>query len=157
MTLKLNNPIWNTPQRRAVISKAVFEAGTDFAADVRERMKKSIPKGRIYRRGRIERVASSKNAVKGLRMTKGGQRIVGAKIHRASAKGQPPALDTKQLYNSINVRRVSEFRVRVKVDAEHARYLEPPAKLHRPFFRSTLEKNRRKYRGKIARAVRGLY
>lgn len=157
MTLKLNNPIWDSAKRRAVISKVVFETGVDFGADVRENMKRSVPRGKIYRRGSITRTATKKNAVKGLRMTTSGKRIVGAKIHRASAKGQPPAIDTAKLYNSIAVQRVSEFRVRVAVNAEYAKFLEPPARLDRPFFHTVFQKNRTKYTDKVNRAVRGLY
>lgn len=157
MTLKLNNPIWNTPQRRAVISKGVFEMATELGSDVRKVIAPRAGRGKVYRQGAITRVASKKNAVPGLRMTKGGRRVVGAKFIRRSKWGDPPVRDTGELYNSIAVERVSEFRARVRVKAPHGRFLEPPAKLNRPFLRSTFKKNKQKYLQKFRTKYRTLY
>jgi hypothetical protein len=82
--------------------------------------------GRSYARGRIGRKASANT--KGLRtyQTKKGTTmgIVGYKVHRASAPGQAPAIDTGHLINTISVQHVRQCLWQVGVSAAYAMPLE---------------------------------
>lgn len=157
MSIRLNHPLWDKARRADLYSKALWEIGLDAIKDVQENIDNSIPAGRTYRRGAITRKASKRNAVKGLRMTKGGtHRIVGSKFHKASKFGQAPAKDTKRLYRSNKIKRLSAFRVRVYNDTPYAEYLDPPAKLNRPFFRPVIQKNRPKYMAKARQRLLAL-
>lgn len=152
MTLILRNRIWDKAQRADQYSKSLYAVGVEAVSDIQEYIDTSVPSGKTYRRGSIKRRATKRNSVPGLRMTtvRGKEaRIVGYKFHKASAKGQPPAKDTKKLYKGNKVKRMAAFRVRVYNDVPYATHLEPPAKLHRPFFRVTILKNRNKYRQMI--------
>jgi len=50
--------------------------------------------------------------------------VRGGIAHTASAPGQPPAVDTGNLKNSIQTNRVSQREYRVNVGAEYGIYLE---------------------------------
>lgn len=156
MAFKKRNGIWDRARRADLFSKAVHEIGVEAVNDIHENIDQSIPGGITYRRGSIKRKASAANNVPGLRRAKDGRRIVGSKFHKASAKGQPPAKDTKRLYNSTKSRRISAYRVRVYNDAPYAKHLEPPADLDRPFLKSVVKKNLPKYREIAERRKREL-
>lgn len=148
MQISFNNPIWDKARRADLLSKGLYAAGVQAVEDIGANIDESVPRGRVYRRKAIVRVSSKQNRVKGLRMTQRSGKpavIVGYKFHRASAKGQPPAKDTGKLRRSTKVKRMAAFRVRVFNDAEYAKYLEPPAKLHRPFLANVIVKNQAKY------------
>lgn len=156
MSVIFKRKLWDKAARTDLYSKALYAVGNEAVKDIQANIDASIPAGRVYRRSRITRVASKRNAVKGLRLTEkqGKQaRIVGYNFHRASAKGQPPAKDTKRLYRGNRVMRLSAFGIRVYNIMPYARHLEPPAKLNRPFFASAVNKNRDKYRRMIMKAV----
>jgi HK97 gp10 family phage protein len=69
---------------------------------------------------------------------------VGYKIHRASAPGEAPAVDTANLRNSIETDKIKEGLHAVSTNAEYAAGLEfgTPKMAARPFFRPALEKMR---------------
>jgi len=161
MTFIKRNPIWDKSKRADIYSKALYAVAEQAIADIHENIDASVPAGRTYRRGRIVRVATKKNAVQGLRsvvMSNGKKgRVVGNKFHKASASGQPPARDTSRLYRGMKMKRLAAYRIRVFNDVEYARYLEPPAKLNRPFFYSVIEKNRSKYEGIVRTHMRPFF
>lgn len=97
----------------------------------------SRPSGRTYRRGAIT-AKFSKRKHSGLRLrTKAGTNrvITGAKFHRASAPGQPPAIDTGRLLNSIRIVRAGSNRYIIGTGVVYAAVLDNEKKLNRPFFR----------------------
>lgn len=156
MSFIKKNKIWDKAKRADVFSKALYEVGREAINDISENIDNSIPAGRTYRRAAITRKATKSNAGFGLRMTKGGKRIVGYKFHKASAKRQPPAKDTKTLYRGTKLKRLAAYKVRVFNATPYATHLEPPANLNRPFFYSVIRKNEKKYTGMIEKAARVL-
>jgi hypothetical protein len=71
--------------------------------------------------------------------------IVGYNFHRASRAGQPPAILTGRLINSIRAYRVAEFKYRVGTSVVYAIYLDDPNGLNRPFFFSVAEQFRARF------------
>jgi hypothetical protein len=80
----------------------------------------------------------STRATAGLKLRGRGRRglIVGANFHRASAPGQPPAIRTGRLINSIRGRLVGLRSARVTVGVGYGLPLDDPEGLNRPFFHS---------------------
>lgn len=147
MSLKLNNPIWDKAKRANVYSKAIYAVGVEAVKDVAANIDKSVPAGRTYRRPKLK-FSGRGAARKGV--------VTGYKLHKASAKGQPPAKDTKRLYKGTKVKRKAAFSVIVYNDVPYAVYLEPPAKLNRPFLEKPILANRKKYVEMIDKASRTL-
>ena len=78
-----------------------------------------LPKsGRFYSRGKSEG---------GGRVFRGGGR------YRASARGEAPAIRSGRLFNSIRETYPTKTEGILTIDTPYAAYLEPPAKLDRPF------------------------
>ena len=77
----------------------------------------------------------------------------GSRSHRASAPGQPPAIDTGNLINSIEVGDVTPTQATLGVGAEYAEYLEfGTSRMEaRPFLRPAMDENE----DEIIAAVRG--
>lgn len=71
--------------------------------------------------------------------------------HRASAPGQPPAIDTGTLINSIEVGEVTPMQAILGVGAEYGEYLEfGTSRMEaRPFLRPAMDENE----GEILQAV----
>lgn len=67
----------------------------------------------------------------------------GRRTHTASAPGEPPAIDTGNLVNSIETRRVNAFTARVNVGAEYGAALEfgTDTTAPRPFLRPAVNKH----------------
>jgi len=91
--------------------------GSEYANEVKMRMRNSPASGRIY----------------GLRRTRRGKRVLGPafaagkKVHRASAPGEPPAPDTGRLIQSVQwrVRQTGDLMMaEVGSDVKYALYLE---------------------------------
>ena len=154
-TLKLNNPLWKTPERKAILSKAVQASAAELEKEIKQTILNSTPRGRLYRRGAITRAASKKNLALGLRRLKGNAKRVyaGAKFHRASAKGQPFASDTGQTINAIRTRKLALLKARVAASVKHGAILDDPKKLNRPFFASVAEKFKPKFKENIQKAI----
>ncbi len=154
--LVLNNPLWQTAARRKILDKAVQDSGIELEGEIKKTILDSKPAGRLYRRGSITKNASKKNLALGLRRKKGTKTrvIAGANFHRASAKGQPFANDSGQTINAIRAKRTGELKSKVAVGVKHGAILDDPNKLDRPFFRSTAEKFKPKFKENIADAIK---
>lgn len=110
VTRKLDSQIFNGTARRQAFANFVGRQAKDFKAVTKRRMIESKPAGRLYPRKRGA----------GFR-----------RFHRASARGQRPAIDTGKLLNSIEDRRFGEFKAEVFAGAEYAKYLQSE-RLDRP-------------------------
>lgn len=152
----LNNSIWDTPKRRALIEAALLKAGQSFERDVKLNIQRSVPAGRTYRKNAITRAVSQKT-LKGLRIrtTAGGKQVavIGYNFHRASRRGQPPAIDTGRLINSIRMQQLSQLKVRIGTAVKYAARLDGPAQMDRPFFASVFNANKQSYLSAIDAAI----
>jgi hypothetical protein len=155
--LTLTNPLWKAASRRRVLDKAVQESGAELEAEIKRTILESKPAGRTYRRGPITRKATAKNLPPGLRTQKGNSNnvIAGSNFHRASKKGQPPAVDTAGLINSIRAKKTGELKSTVATSKKYAEVLDDPKKLDRPFFKTTAEKFLPKFKENIKKAIGG--
>ena len=132
---------------RARISMAEPKSGRTYkSGEVRRNLRKSERKGLSYRNefgnlrlrtagGLLVREPSGRG--KKLKV------VVGSKIHRASAPGESPAVDTGGLVGSIQTRRVGRFAREAYTNAEQAAALEngSPARhlAPRPFMKPASE------------------
>ncbi len=123
--LTLNNPMWQTPARRKMLDQAVQQSAAELEGEIKQRILKSRPAGRTYRRGPILKKATKSLLALGLRKTRDGKRVIaGANFHRASAPGQPPAVDTGGLLNSIRAKKTGEIRATVTARKNYAEALD---------------------------------
>lgn len=159
-TLTLRNPLWNTPSRRALLGKIVQESGAELEGEIKRTMlpatRKEQPSGRTYRRGAITKNATKPLLALGLRRRKGNAKrvVAGSNFHRASKKGQAPAVDTGGLVNSIRAKKTGEMRSTISAGKAYAEPLDNPNKLDRPFFSSTAEAFRTKFKENIENAIK---
>jgi hypothetical protein len=153
--LTLNNPLWNQPERRAILDQAVQASGTELETAIKQKILDSQPRGRTYRRSAITKAATKPLLALGLRRKKGNpDRVVaGSNYHRASAKGQPPAVDSGGLINSTRAKKTGEMRSTVSVGKKYGEVLDDPNKLDRPFFRSTVKEFAPKFKENIQKAI----
>ena len=123
------------------IGDVAFKVATAIEAEAKRLIQQSSPSGRTYRRGAITRRGTAKLIALGYRVSRSrpGKVIVGARFHRASAKGQPPANDTSNLVNSMKARRTGKASAELAINAGYAGRLEPPAPLGRPFVAPAIE------------------
>ncbi len=163
-TLQLNSPLLARPASlREALEKVVAATAFDIERGVKERMR--APKhGRTYRRGAITRKATRNTRALGLRerVTGRGQlspegfslekrrAVVGYKIHRASARGEAPAVDTSVLINSVKAR-PKGWRAEIGSPVGYAWLLEYV--LDRPAFEPALEAARSPFQRKIDEAI----
>lgn len=152
--LTLNNPLWNTPERRKILDTAVQESAIELESEIKQTILDSTPRGRLYRRGAITKRASKNNSF--LRKVAGNSKrvIAGSKFHRASAKGQPFATDTGGLLNSIRAKKTAELKAKVATNKNYAPRLDDKNKLDRPFFESTAEKFKAKFKQNLEDALK---
>lgn len=97
-------------ERRQTIASFISRERRDFKNLTKRRIIDSKASGRLYRR-------------------KGGQGF--KRSHRASARGQRPAIDSGKLLNSIQDKRRNDFSGEVFAGADYAKYLQSE-KLNRP-------------------------
>jgi hypothetical protein len=128
--LTLNNPLWRTTQRRKILDRAVQQSALELEGEIKRTILESTPRGRIYRRG-------SK----------------GKRLHRASAPGQPPAVDTAGLINSIRAKKILDLKASVSTSKKYAPTLDDKQKLNRPFFAARAEKFKKKFKKNLAAAI----
>jgi hypothetical protein len=145
--------------------------------------RKEQPSGRTYRKTAITKKATKGLLKLGLQKQKGrtDKVIAGANFHRASAPGQAPAIDSGGLVNSIRAKKTGEMKNTVASSKEYAAALDDgarppskrsrrPSKKHpgpvqnltgphrggmaaRPFFKSTAENFRPKFKENISTAI----
>jgi hypothetical protein len=160
LTWKLSSPIFDDPERRAKLSKVVKEAAIELRDDIVLNIQDGNQRaaGITYRRGRITRAASKATKAIGLKhfTTASGKQkaITGYKFHRASAKGQSPAIDTGGLIGGISAQDLSELKSRVFSAKAYGAALDDPAGLDRPFFHVRVEKFRQRFLEKVREALR---
>ena len=95
-----------------------------IVVEARRLIDESVPRGRWYGRGAITGRRSKALERMGLQNRGKTRSVTGTRIHRASAKGQPPAKDTGRLYREIRVARYGKSTWRVVFGAPYAGYLE---------------------------------
>lgn len=147
MPVRLNNPIWDKAKRANTFSKALYAVGQEAVKDVDENFKTA------KRSGVIARVARVKFSGRGANKKR---TVTGRKTIRRSAYGETPAIDTGQLSKGTRVKRKTAFSVVVFNAVKHAKFLEPPAQLNRPFLEKPIQKNKKKYIEMIDKAARQL-
>jgi hypothetical protein len=137
MSVRLNNPIWDKGKRLNRYAKAIYAVGVEAVKDVEEN----------YRTARRTGVRARVPVVKfsGRGADRKANRTGRYKIVTRSAYGETPARVTGQLQRGTKLKRVSAFAIRIYNDVPHAKHLEPPAKLNRPFLRKPIAANRSKY------------
>jgi len=123
------------------IGDVALQVALGIEAEAKRLIQQSTPTGRTYRRAPITRAASRRLLALGLKLSRSqpGRVIAGYKFHRASAIGQPPANDTSNLVNSMKARRRGKSSAELAINAGYAGFLEPPAKLRRPFVSPAIE------------------
>jgi hypothetical protein len=99
--------------------------------EARRIIDESPPRGRLYRRGAITGRRTQAGLRMGLKPRGKTRMITGTRIHRASAPGQPPAVDSGRLRREIKVRRSGRGKFQVIFAAPYAGIVE--YKLNRPF------------------------
>ncbi|MCD9186713.1 MAG: hypothetical protein LUM44_09780 [Pyrinomonadaceae bacterium] len=155
--LKLDNPLWKTPERRKILDKAVQESAAELEAEIKQKILTGTKTGKLYRKGSIKRRG----------------RIVGSKIHRASAPGEAPANDTGGLANSIRAKKVEQMHSKVATSKNYAEPLDKGATINgrnkrtkivgpmrnrslkpRPFFSSTADEFKPKFLNNLQEAIK---
>lgn len=159
-TLTLRAKIFDSGVRKKTLQQVIIKSGEELAGEQKELMTNSQPSGKTYRRGRITQALSKRNKNLGLRTfetKKGNKRaIVGFKFHRASRKGEPPAIDKGILRNSIKFKLVSDLKGQVSVGAKYGDVLDDPTKLNRPFFRKTVKNFQPKFQKNLDEVIQEL-
>ena len=162
-TLKLTNPLWKTPERRRILDLAVQQSGAELESEVKKVILNSTPRGKLYRRGAIRRQIAGRD-LKFFRSNKRVFRrkftglfrettVVGYNFHRASAKGQSPAVESGGLVNSIQSQRAKPLHNIVKVGKVYGVILDDKQRLDRPFFTVTVKNFREKFKANIQEAI----
>jgi hypothetical protein len=118
------------------IGDLAFQIASRVEAEAKRLLQHTVPMGRTYRvrhnkgerQPEITRVASLSLQRMGFRLSKRreGQVVVGYKLRRASAPGQPPATDTANLVNSMRAKRTGQMSAELAINASYAGFLEPP-------------------------------
>jgi hypothetical protein len=154
--LTLTSPLFLKNGNRAdAIAAAIRRSTAELEGDIKLNIRDSVPAGRVYRRTPIVRKANRKNTTLNLRKTAKGDVIVGYNFHRASKAGQPPAIDTGRLINSIRGLPVSDLVGRVSVSVSYGIVLDDPEGLNRPFFTGRVELYRPQFFENIRKAFLG--
>lgn len=106
----LNSDIFQDVPRRQAVSNLISRSARELKNLTKQRMVRSTPTGRLYAR-------------------RGGSGF--RRFHRASARGQRPAIDTGKLLNSIQSKTLGEFKAATVAEAPYAKYLQSE-RLNRP-------------------------
>lgn len=119
------------------------------------------PSGKVYRRGSIFKRSSvrdtflNRSRFKNRFFSLNEERFaVATKIHRASRRGEPFANDTGGTINATRARAIGEMRAEVINSKRHAATLDRKDKLDRPFFASTAEEFRAKFKQNLADTIK---
>ena len=140
--------------RLNAIAAAVANSTVELERDIKENIQRSIPAGRTYRLNPIVRKESRRNSTLKLARKAGGV-IVGYTYHRASSRGQPPAIRTGRLLNSIRSLQLNPTHGRINVGVDYGLPLDDPEGLDRPFFTTRVELYRPRFFENIRRAFTG--
>lgn len=179
---KLNNPFWKTPERRAILDKAVQQSALELEAKIKQKILDSTPAGKVYRRGAIFKKGTI--ADRKLNRTRFNRKFfslnderfaVAYSFHRASAPGQPPAVDTGGLINSIRAKTLGALKAKVATSKAYAAALDQGARIPgrrkntktvgpmkniniaaRPFFQSTADEYKAQFKQNLLEAIRGV-
>ncbi|HEX8248973.1 MAG TPA: hypothetical protein VF599_12420 [Pyrinomonadaceae bacterium] len=164
--LILNSPLWKTPERRALLDKTVQQSALELESEIKQAILKGPKTGRTYRRGRILKKAAAKNRgfYRGEKTSSRFKRVfksltderfvVGFGFHRASKKGESPAPDTGALVNATRAQKTGEGRATVANGKGYGELLDNPEKLDRPFFKSTVEKFKEKFKQNLSDTIK---
>ncbi len=155
-TLKLTNPLWQTAARRRILDQAVRQSAAELEREIKQTILDSVPRGRLYRRGSITARATKAKLSLGLQRKKGTKTrlIAGSKFHRASARGQPPAVDSGKLLRSIRVQPGQKpLQLKIIVGVSYAKRLDDPKGLNRPFVVRSRNNFRRKFKANVQKAI----
>ena len=88
-TVAFDQGIYDPGKRRAAIRRALFRTTKEAKRETKQAMVQSAPRGALYRKRR-------------------GAAFIRA--HRASARGQRPAIETGNLLNAVSDRRLSDTK-----------------------------------------------
>lgn len=141
----------------AEFKKAIAASALIIQSDIKRSM--HAPKhGRTYRRGSIGRFKNGYKVDSRGRFLAGGR---GNKFHRASAAGEPPAVDTGRLVASIN-HRLSADRLTAYVGIQdvslvkYAKFLEYGTRTMsaRPWLTPAIERNRKIVLNRIDQGIK---
>jgi hypothetical protein len=107
----LESKVFDKTVREQKVETLVVREAREFKVLTKQRMIDSQPEGRLYarKRGRDFR-----------------------RFHRASARGQRPAIDSGKLLNSVEDTSISRTEAQTEATAPYAQFLNPPASLERP-------------------------
>lgn len=114
------------------ISKAFLEIGPDVIQNAQEFMQR--PKTGVVRT---------------VYWSTAGRRLKKGRRHRASAKGEPPAIVSGELFRSMGFNRNTFTHLEIGSKADHSQWLEPSPDgswsgyLDRPFLRNAIRKSNR--------------
>ena len=132
--VEVSKKINNISKRgKDLIKHAVFKGVADVEKEAKKSIQRGSPSGRVYQRYNPKRT------------------------HQASAPGQPPASDTGFLVNNIKRRMDADnMGGEVASRAAYSKYLEfgTSKMLPRPFMFPALEKNRKKIKSRIQKAMK---
>ena len=161
--LTLNNRLWQTTERRAILDKAVQQSGAELESLIKQRILTGPKSGKTYRRGAIKKKVAKRDLVfyrsnrKVFKRTFTGlyaeKTTVGYQFHRASKKGESPATDTGGLVSSIRSKRIAELKARISTSKKYAPILDNKEKLNRPFFSDTAENFKEKFKENIRKII----
>ncbi len=161
--LTLNNPLWRTAARRLILDRAVQQSGAELESLIKQKVLSGTKSGKLYRRGAIKKQIANRD----LKFFRSDRRIfrrtfttlfaekttVGYKIHRASKKGESPAVDSGGLVNSIRAVKIGYLSVRVATSKRYAVRLDSKRGLDRPFFAVTAVEFKPKFKQNILEAI----
>lgn len=165
--LTLNNPLWQTQKRRAILDKVVQQSGAQLENLVKQKILTGPKSGKLYRRGAIKK----KIAGRDLSFYRSDRRVfkrtftslydekttVGYNVHRASAPGESPATDSGRLANSVRAKKIGFMSVRVATSVRYAAALDNGSTKRkiaaRPFFLVTVEEFRPQFKENIRKAI----
>jgi hypothetical protein len=162
-TLKLNNPLWQTAQRKVILDRAVQQSGAELESRIKSKILTGPKSGKLYRKSAIKR----KIAKRDLGFFRSNQRIfrrtftdlykekttVGYNIHRASKRGESPATDSRRLLNSIRAVKLGMMSVRIATSVRYAVYLDSNKYLGRLFFEVTAQEFKPTFKQNIREAI----
>lgn len=115
------------------ISLAVDKSLKECREQVKDFIRKSKPAGRIYRRGLVSSLSG------------------GGAVHRASRRGQAPAIDSGKLISSIRAQKTGDVKGEVSVNVPYAEKLENT--MNRPFMKPAAKKYLPKFERNIRTAL----